>query len=147
MAGITTISTEDVVVRSDEEIWIVGHTGYWSRIVNYNPVTGDWIAYDYETTNGGMPGNDVTSIALAKDGSLWVGLRDNGILHFLPDPNNEQNGTWLHYTMKNGLLAESAYYVSLAPDGFIWFTNGGSSVQRCEEFRFRELELPSNYGG
>jgi streptogramin lyase len=120
----------------DESLWLVSRPGDGlSRVVRFNPRTGAQVTYSYYTTGGAMIGGVPYSLARAEDGSLWIGTRGEGLVHFIPETADGISGTWVHYTAENGLYSNNILLVVAAPDGALWYIDedGGiqQSVVRC----------------
>jgi len=68
----------------------------------------------YTTTNSGLPDNQVTGIALDKDGSLWVSTT-GGVAHF-------NGAAWTVYNTSNsGLPDDYVNGMTIGADGTKWF--------------------------
>jgi streptogramin lyase len=75
---------------------------------------GTWTTF---TTNDGLGDNIIKALAVAPDGSLWIGDGNVGVTHY--DSSN-----WTVYTRENGLGANNANAVIVAPDGTVWAGTG-----------------------
>ena len=68
-----------------------------------------------------MVGGIITSLFVAPDETLWIGLYGNGLLHFTPQKVNNNNADiWVHYTSENGLNNNNVLKVAVDSDGYIW---------------------------
>lgn len=133
IANLMYMNYKETVVMPNETMWFVGTNDAGPSVVHYDPIKQDWTTFNHRTTNGDMPGGIVTSIATAKDNSLWIGTSQNGAIHFIPNSANGKSGTWLHYTSQNGLVNSKITKVAVAPDGFIWFGTSDGQIMRCKE--------------
>ncbi|NIQ11481.1 MAG: hypothetical protein GWO23_18280, partial [Gammaproteobacteria bacterium] len=52
----------------------------------------------FDASNSGLPDNDIRSLALDRDGNLWVGTRLQGVSRFRVKDN-----IWDNYDISNGL--------------------------------------------
>jgi streptogramin lyase len=133
IGGLTTLNGQASIVVSDELIWLVGSSDAGPSIVRFNPVKREWVTLNQRTTKGAMPGGGISSLALAKDNSLWIGLSDRGVVHFVPGTRDLTNGTWFHYTADNGLVGVKILKTVVDQIGDIWFVDGDNHVMRCSE--------------
>lgn len=79
---------------------------------------GKWTTY---TTDDGMVDHDVTDIAVAPDGVLWVAT-SSGVSRF--------DGTsWVSFTQEDGLASNYVDSVAVGADGAVWFGTG-SGISR-----------------
>ncbi|HEX8990351.1 MAG TPA: two-component regulator propeller domain-containing protein [Anaerolineales bacterium] len=66
---------------------------------------------------------DITDIAAALDGSIWVATYNDGVAHYVP-----RQDTWVHYRTGDGLVSNQVRAITPLRDGSIWFaTDGGAS--------------------
>ena len=96
-----------------------------------DPATGVTVVYNHATTGGAMAGGTPTSLAAARDGSLWIGLEETGALHFFPGDWNAGRGTWIPYMAENGLPADEITAVAVDPQGIVWFGSDRYRLFRC----------------
>ncbi|WP_025842736.1 two-component regulator propeller domain-containing protein [Porphyromonas gingivicanis] len=66
------------------------------------------------TTEEGLPDNFTTSVAIAKDGSLWVGTDGAGVAHI-------KEGKSTIYNTTNGLSSNDIYSIAFNPQNEIYF--------------------------
>ena len=118
----TTYTTDDglgndkvasIAVTSDGALWFGTYGGGVSRFdgetLRAEPQGEAWITY---TTDDGLAGNDVTSIAVTPDGALWFGTWQ-GISRF-------DGEAWATYTIE-GPTETEVESIAVAPDGALWF--------------------------
>jgi sugar lactone lactonase YvrE len=68
-----------------------------------------------KTLDGPSPRSHyVKSIAIAPDGALWFGTRDNGAFRF-------DGKKWTTYTIQDGLAGKGVNSIAVAHDGVLWF--------------------------
>lgn len=105
---------------------IVAHAGrIWfatSRGLSALGEDGRWTMYTTANTQGGLPSDDVTALASAPDGSLWVGTvqrwtgRDwvgGGVARF-------RNGQWQTFTPADQLASLNITDLAVTPSGQVW---------------------------
>jgi ligand-binding sensor domain-containing protein len=73
--------------------------------VHWDPATGVYIK---STVEHGLVGNWVNALALAPEGTLWVGT-EGGLSRRSPD------GSWTPFTTQGGLADDSVKALALAP--------------------------------
>lgn len=80
-------------------------------------------------------GSHVASLALDKDGSLWVGMEDFALWHRTATNRGEQN--WRQFTVKDGLGDNNAYAVACDHQGRVWVghRNHGISVWNGDSWK------------
>jgi ligand-binding sensor domain-containing protein len=109
---------------------------------------GSTIKQVYTAAKDGLASDLVTSLLVASDGSLWVGVQ-GGFSRRLPD------GTWQHFTSQGlfGGDANSDNFPQFAEDrrGGIWIATGYDGVYRFSKGAWKRLlstdpgvGLPSN---
>ncbi|MBU0496105.1 MAG: hypothetical protein KKA73_01765 [Chloroflexi bacterium] len=123
----------DALAFDDQILWIAGMSNQGPSIVRYDPTTQASITYNHYTTGGAMAGGQISSLTTAPDGSVWIGLYENGALHFIPDTHDVARGTWTHYTSdRDGLIRGEITSIAVGPDGAVWFGTDRGTVARCE---------------
>ncbi len=77
----------------------------------------------------GLPSKNVQCIAVAPDGSVWLGTRSAGVSRFDPSAVSRQGGeVWATYTAEDGLVDDRVQDIAVGRDGTLWFaTYGGVS--------------------
>jgi diguanylate cyclase (GGDEF)-like protein/PAS domain S-box-containing protein len=87
----------------DGRLWVTTNAG----LLRVDPVAGTAQAVDIP----GAPAPFLRSIAIARDGSLWLGTNDIGLIHFHPDPGQQDPNRPL------GGTAERIGYLNADPRG------------------------------
>jgi hypothetical protein len=84
--------------------------------------SGMWRLWD---ERDGLPFNDFTSMAIAPDGSVWLGTT-LGLVHLVPPPAGE-DGTphWEYRQGRRWLPHDGVRDVLVAPDGTVWAATAG----------------------
>lgn len=124
----------ETVIDQDGNLWFVGSVASLPTLFQFNPITEIWTTYDYFSTGGAMFGGDLASLALAPDGSLWVGAWETGVLQFIFDAQNQAGGDWTYYGVEAGFQANKfGTYVNWALDGTLWISGDKQPLTRCTE--------------
>lgn len=63
------------------------------------------------------PGNEVKALAVAEDGTVWIGGHKSGVTSL-------QGGVFNSYTMDDGLGSDTVNGLAVAPDGTVWAGTG-----------------------
>jgi signal transduction histidine kinase/ligand-binding sensor domain-containing protein/CheY-like chemotaxis protein len=93
------------------------------------------------TSTPALPINNIDSLAVGADGSLWIGLRRYGLgrLH---------DGQLTLWTKTQGLSANEIVSLAATPDGSIWAGTTGQGLNRIRDGKVtiyrREQGLPDN---
>jgi ligand-binding sensor domain-containing protein len=96
------------IVINEEFIWVGGH-----GLAKVNTVTEEIIHYD--KTNSGLPENKILSLAIDKEGIIWIGT-----LHYLTKYNGKE---WVSYS---STISESIYCVQsivIDRENNVWFSS------------------------
>lgn len=117
----------DMVVDEDG-IWGVAASG------QYVAASRQYLDYfDFETEGWEyISCDDYTALALAPDGSLWLGAMEQGIRRFMPGEDDRSAGFWTYYFHPSDdiIVSERIHTMVFALDGSLWVgTNQG--VIRC----------------
>jgi streptogramin lyase len=128
-AGFTQL--EPTIAFSGDFVWLAGWSADGPAIVRYDWVSGEKVVYNYQTTGGAMIGGRISSLATTLDGSLWIGLYDDGAMRFVPDETGDE-GTWYHYATSNGLNFTQISVVVVEANDRVWFgTRDHGYVMQC----------------
>ena len=90
----------DVVKTNDGVMWIASDSG----LLRFDPTQEPWCVTRYHAGNTPLRGNQITDLAIAPDGSLWIanqevgGSSAGGLGHF-----DYINNTWEFWDTSNGL--------------------------------------------
>jgi hypothetical protein len=111
-------SQEWIGFISGKNIWCLADEGQYlwigtggGGLVKSNKSTGDFIVYD--KWNSKLPDNDVTSIAIDKQGKKWIGT-DGGLVKF-------DGVYWTVYnTLNSGLPHNSVWAIAIDEQGNKW---------------------------
>lgn len=97
-------------IDADGIVW----AGTWGGGVSRFDGT-TWTSF---STNDGLPGNIIYSLARDIHGTLWAGT-NNGLAHF-------DNGTWVPFTRDMRLHHKNIYTLATTPEGELWAGTKGS---------------------
>jgi ligand-binding sensor domain-containing protein len=87
--------------------------------------------YEKFTTADGLPDNNVGSVAVAPDGTVWLGFFEDGLAAFDgTDPAGPKIGRT--FTTADGLPDDHVRDVAVAPDGTVWFSTYGNVITRFD---------------
>lgn len=116
-------------------LWI----GTWGAGLNqFNPLTGTNKIYQYEPANQScISSNTVQSIYEDSNGDLWIGTFGGGLNRF-----NRSDGTFTHFTQKDGLPNNVVYGILEDANGNLWLsTNKGLSCFNPKNKEFRNYDF------
>jgi ligand-binding sensor domain-containing protein len=90
-----------------------------------------WETYPTPWTEGG---HYTSAMAATANGGLWFGTEQFGVYRF-------SQGSWVHYTMKDGLADDTVNGLAVAKDGSVWVgTPKGLSQFDHDQWRTFKLE-------
>jgi len=99
-----------LVDRRDGALWV----GTWGGGV----ARFDGWTFENHTTDDGLAGNVVYSIAQGPDGALWFGTN--------PGLSRYDGTRWMTYAKADGLLGDDVYAVAVDPDHVVWAGQKGA---------------------
>jgi ligand-binding sensor domain-containing protein len=109
----------------------VGPEGIWmgtqgNGLFFYRLSNGS-LQWEHISSDDGLPSNWISSLAVGRDGSLWVGT-DSGVARW-------KDGDWHVYTIENGLTHNRVEDIDVAPGGEVWLSTlyGGISRYSSED--------------
>ena len=93
-------------------------------IICYNPATGTQRVFDKSTS--GFASNTIVSECVGKDGSLWFGAYEGGLIHY-------KDGAFHNYLSENsGLVNDNVWAVTCDNDGYLWVGTIAGGIQRMD---------------
>jgi ligand-binding sensor domain-containing protein len=125
------------IVIEGDYIWVGTSTG----LVKLNKTTGEPVFYN--TSNSGLPGNDVRSLAIDGSGNKWIGTNGGGLVEF--DGTN-----WTVYNTSNsGLPVNSVYSPAIDGSGNKWIGTFGGGLAKFDgtnwtTYNTSNSDLPDN---
>jgi ligand-binding sensor domain-containing protein len=113
----------------EREIWVKDNDGELETLDTWqdhclshqNPTYTNWTNY---TIRDGLAANSSEALAVAPDGTVWVGHRQ-GVSHF-------DSHTWTVYTTTHGLKSNWVTSISVAADGTVWVGTYGGGISRFD---------------
>jgi ligand-binding sensor domain-containing protein len=106
--------TRGIAIAPDGDVWVAIR----GTIKSYNGV--DWEVRTKLPDNNYNMLDDITDMAFAKDGHLWIATGEGAYEY------DVLNDSLMHYTVADGLAGNVVNKIHMANDGAIWFlTNGG----------------------
>ncbi len=80
----------------------------------------------YNTSNSGLPENNLQALLAASDGTLWIGTKSNGLVRF-------DGKIWTNFTSRDSTLPNDTVF-ALAEDhkGHIWVGTAGGVVHTTD---------------
>lgn len=115
--GLLWDSVSDIAV-SGKDIWIAsGYKGI-AQISNGKITT-------YSAANG-MPDERAYALAIAKDGTLWIGA-SSGLISY-------KSGQWVYYDADSPAKLNDVHSIEIAPDGKIWAATLPLGIGRLCQF-------------
>ena len=95
-----------------------GNLAYGNGVTKFDGTT--WMTYN--SSNSGLPDNDITAITIDSNGDKWIGTMNGGVAKF-------NGSTWTVYTTSNsGLPSNSIQDIAIDANGDKWigtWSNGG----------------------
>lgn len=115
------------------------HGNYWigsnvDGIIVYNPKTGETLNH-YTKANSPMIGNIMVGSCRAKDGSLWFGSYNGGLIHCIPSKDGSGQATIVNYVATgapDGLATNNVWSVTEDKWGRIWLGTLGGGIQMLD---------------
>lgn len=83
-------------------------------ILIFTVITSAQTWQSYTTTNSPLPSNNITSIEVNEDGSLWFGT-DKGLVSF-------KNEVWKIYTTSDGISSDEINSLLFLPENELWIS-------------------------
>jgi ligand-binding sensor domain-containing protein len=129
-SGLPSNSIGSIVFDDSNNVWI-GTSQYWngSSLIGGGLAKFDGVNWTvYNTSNSGLPSNNISAIAIDRQRNIWVGT-DRGLAKF--DGEN-----WAVYnTLNSGLPSNNIGAIVIDEQGNIWigmggFPGGGLAVYR-----------------
>jgi ligand-binding sensor domain-containing protein len=115
-APISGIFIYDLALDQDQNLWV----GHWNDGATFFDGEN---STNYTSLNSILPSDDVTSIAVEDDGTVWLATRYDGIVRF-----DQQDG-WTLYNNSNATLPSNSFNtVVIDNDGNKWFATGNGST-------------------
>ncbi|CAM2066297.1 Histidine kinase domain-containing protein [Sulfidibacter corallicola] len=115
------------VEDADGTVWVGGLQGLWYRKAD----GGAWEEKELPISQDRV---GISTLEAGKDGSLWIGLGKNGLLHL-------KDSDWRHYGAGDGLINNYTNRIMMDQEGILWIAGSGGLAQfDGTEFRHFPVE-------
>ncbi len=106
----------DLALDQNQNLWV----GHWNDGATFFDGEN---STNYTSSNSILPSDDVTSVAVENDGTVWLATRYDGIVRF------DQEDGWTLYNNSNATLPSNSFNtVVIDNDGNKWFATGNGST-------------------
>ena len=130
----------DVFVDDDLQTWVGTYTGGLSVAKH---LSGSFVNYNIENTNGGLKSNNIRTITQSKDGKIWIGTHSGGISCF--DKKTKQFSNYMQSSKRNSLINNWVNKLYLDKKGHLWIaTVYGLSCFIIEKNKFINYNTQTN---
>jgi ligand-binding sensor domain-containing protein len=103
-----------IAVLPDGDLLFSTSNGYTARINRFDGKS--WRVFQTPWESSGVYTEDIST---GPDGTTWFATERDGVYRLKGD-------TWIHYTVRDGLVDNSVYAIQVTPEGAVWLgTNGG----------------------
>lgn len=134
-----------IAENKDGDLWIGTADGGINKLVSDYSVTDDgsvikpkFICYKNDPKNqNSLSNNDVRTILIDKNGTLWLGTYGGGLNKFIPPKNPDDPVKFTHYRQSEGLANDVVRGILEDDDGHLWIsTSNGLSKFEPETQKF-----------
>jgi len=112
-----TVEEKDLIDPSKGSIWFATAEG-----VRRLDRQGNW--YIYNSQNSRLPGNQVSALAVDREGNRWIAIANRGISWW------SKGGLWRVYTKNDGLCSDNISSIIVDRGGNVWCGSKGQGVCR-----------------
>ena len=135
---------DGLVLTPEKYLWVITRSSYLF-VFRIHPETPDHYLEWLKTYHDELPSITPRSIAIDRQGNIWIGTRDSGLycLYF-------KGGVlqyWKHFTVQDGLSQNFISYLHIDPDNTVWACSpaGLDRVSsRNGKFTIENITLSSN---
>jgi len=139
---LTTNIINDIAVDKNGYVWLATGQGF---IVGGQMaggglirVKGDsWTRWDRQS---GFPSNSLTSLAVGRDGALWIGTADAGLLAMRKD-------TLIRYSTADGFPLHAVTALVVDSEGHLWVGTWGDTLAVWNGSSWTQIRLPEPLRG
>jgi hypothetical protein len=111
------VEEKDLMDPSKGSIWFATAEG-----VRRLDRQGNW--YIYNSQNSRLPGNQVSALAVDREGNRWIAIANRGISWW------SKGGLWKVYTKNDGLCSDNISSIIVDRGGNVWCGSKGQGVCR-----------------
>jgi ligand-binding sensor domain-containing protein len=132
--GLPGNAVRDVALDTAGNLWVATDRGLGKRAAD-----GTWTVYDRVTTGGKLTSDDITAVAVAGGGAVWVGMAQfwDGVQWTGGGVARFQSDQWAAYSVQDGLASNTVTDIAIDKDTQeVWVTMG----------QYRRLETNTNTG-
>lgn len=119
----------DMKLDAHGQLWIATYNGLYcvdTKAKNIKPSS----FLSYNTSNGLLPFNDLRTMTVASDGSLWTGGLGTGVARL--DMSNKAKPGITRYSKQQGLPNNNVYSLAEDNNGNIWAATEGQLARICK---------------
>jgi signal transduction histidine kinase/ligand-binding sensor domain-containing protein/DNA-binding response OmpR family regulator len=139
-SSLTDNATLDVFVDNELQTWVGTYTG---GLCLMDHLSGKFVNYNTENTNGGLKSNNVRTIIQSKDGKIWIGTHSGGISCY--DKKTKKFSNYSQSTNKNSLINNWVNKIYFDKKGRLWIgTVYGLSCFIIEQNKFINYSTQTN---
>ncbi|QBN19514.1 response regulator [Flavobacterium nackdongense] len=113
--SLTDNAALDVFVDSELQTWVGTYTG---GLCVMDHLSGHFINYNTENTNGGLKSNNIRTITQSKDGKIWIGTHSGGISCY--DKQTKKFTNYSQSAKKNSVINNWVNKIYFDKKGRLW---------------------------
>jgi hypothetical protein len=98
--------------------------------------TSEWLTYN--SSNSGLPYNDIESIAIDGSGTKWIGTNSHGLIKF------DGTNSTVYNTSNSGIGSNGILSIVIDGLGNKWFGTGGGGVEKFDGTQFTAYDGGDN---
>ncbi len=127
-----------IAIDSSDNVWV--GTGGCGPDGGLLKLAGDTVQAVYNTGNSGIPSDEVRSLAVEGNGSVWVGTDENGLAKF------DGNSTWTIYDTTNSDIPDNQIIaIAIDGNGDIWVGTEAGGLAKFDGVSTWTSYLPGDY--
>ncbi len=117
-----------IAESKDGQLWIGTSDGGLNKLISDYVINKDGSVSKPKFKNyqhnpkdkNSLSGNDVRTILIDKNGTLWLGTFGGGLNKFIPPKNDKDKVRFIHYTQKDGLANDVVRGILQDDSGYLW---------------------------
>ncbi|GAB4366490.1 MAG: hypothetical protein Kow0042_06430 [Calditrichia bacterium] len=102
---------------SDGSLWFATRDGI---TIYYPEPSKGKSQIDSVTTENGLPTNFILSLLADRNGNIWIGTREEGLVRYTPHDSRSKQGEWVRFGEEDGLAHNWIMSLYQDRDGQIW---------------------------